>query len=82
MQHGIRPMELELPAFLDLVHYYRLTLVDDPEEENLRILEIDQKHAVEVSEVIRKVEQETGIKKPAWFPSGGITIDQLQAMRK
>lgn len=81
VKHQLSPLTLPLPDFLDLVHYYRLQLVEDPEEDNLLLLGIDQAAAKASSEVILKVEEETGIKKPAWFPDKGITLEQLQAMR-
>lgn len=75
-------MTLPLSDFLDLVHHYRLQLVEDPEEDNLLLLGIDQGTVVAASEIIQQVEETTGIKKPDWFPDTGVTVAQLQAMRK
>lgn len=75
-------MKLQLSDFLDLVHYYRLQIVENPEDDNLLLLGIDQEAAIQASEVIQQVEKATGIPKPAWFPDKGVTLEQLQAMRK
>lgn len=75
-------MKLPLSDFLDLVHHYRLERVENPDEDNLLLLGIDQQTAKDANEVIQKVEQETGIKKPDWFPAKGVTMEQLMAMRK
>lgn len=68
------------PEFLDLVHHYRLQLVEDAETENDLLCGYTPVESAP-NAIIAQVEKETGIKPPKWFKAPQ-SFDQFEAMRK